>query len=86
MLTVRGFGDVPQPVRVVLSRRLDLPLDGAPGADGAGGSGLADATGARRRRTARRRGGTGARLIEVASGAGGHLDVTEALAALGEAG
>jgi diaminohydroxyphosphoribosylaminopyrimidine deaminase/5-amino-6-(5-phosphoribosylamino)uracil reductase len=29
MLTVRGFGDVPQPVRVVLSRRLDLPLDGA---------------------------------------------------------
>ena len=28
MLNVRGFGDVAQPVRVVLSRRLDLPLDG----------------------------------------------------------
>lgn len=27
-LNVRGMGDVPQPVRVVLSRRLDLPLDG----------------------------------------------------------
>lgn len=25
-LTVRGFGDVPQPARVVVSRRLDLPL------------------------------------------------------------
>nr|WP_299604859.1 bifunctional diaminohydroxyphosphoribosylaminopyrimidine deaminase/5-amino-6-(5-phosphoribosylamino)uracil reductase RibD [uncultured Tateyamaria sp.] len=25
-LTVRGFGDVPQPTRVVVSRRLDLPL------------------------------------------------------------
>lgn len=28
-LTVRGFGDVAQPVRVVASRGLDLPLDGA---------------------------------------------------------
>lgn len=28
MLTVRGMGDVAQPVRVVLSRRLDLRLDG----------------------------------------------------------
>ncbi|TMV78731.1 bifunctional diaminohydroxyphosphoribosylaminopyrimidine deaminase/5-amino-6-(5-phosphoribosylamino)uracil reductase RibD, partial [Thioclava sp. BHET1] len=27
-LTVRGFGDVRQPVRVVAARRLDLPLDG----------------------------------------------------------
>lgn len=27
-LTVRGMGDVPQPVRVVLSRRLDIPLTG----------------------------------------------------------
>ncbi len=27
-LTVRGFGDVPQPARVVVSRRLDLPLMG----------------------------------------------------------
>jgi diaminohydroxyphosphoribosylaminopyrimidine deaminase/5-amino-6-(5-phosphoribosylamino)uracil reductase len=27
-LTVRGMGDVPQPVRVVLSRGLDLPFDG----------------------------------------------------------
>lgn len=29
VLTVRGMGDVPQPVRVVVSRGLDLPLDGA---------------------------------------------------------
>ena len=29
LLTVRGMGDVPQPVRVVLARDLDLPLDGA---------------------------------------------------------
>lgn len=27
LLNVRGFGQVPQPVRVVLSRRLDLPLN-----------------------------------------------------------
>jgi diaminohydroxyphosphoribosylaminopyrimidine deaminase/5-amino-6-(5-phosphoribosylamino)uracil reductase len=85
MLTVRGFGDVPQPVRVVLSRRLDLPREGRWRARrGRFRSGWS--TGRRRRRTARRRGGTGARLIEVASGAGGHLDVTEALAALGAAG
>lgn len=28
LLTVRGMGDLPQPVRVVVSRRLDLPMDG----------------------------------------------------------
>lgn len=27
-LNVRGFGDVPQPVRVVVSRKLDMPLSG----------------------------------------------------------
>jgi hypothetical protein len=86
MLTVRGFGDVPQPVRVVLSRRLDLPLDGAPGSHRGevpvwlchGREASEDAQAAWRDR--------GARLIEVPSGAGGHLDVTQALAALGEAG
>jgi diaminohydroxyphosphoribosylaminopyrimidine deaminase/5-amino-6-(5-phosphoribosylamino)uracil reductase len=86
MLTVRGFGDVPQPVRVVLSRRLDLPREGA----------LART--ARevpvwlvhgREASEEARAGwraAGARLIEVASGGGGHLDVAAALAALGEAG
>jgi diaminohydroxyphosphoribosylaminopyrimidine deaminase/5-amino-6-(5-phosphoribosylamino)uracil reductase len=86
MLTVRGFGDVPQPVRVVLSRRLDLPREGA----------LART--ARevpvwlvhgREASEEARAGwraAGARLIEAASGGGGHLDVAAALAALGEAG
>jgi diaminohydroxyphosphoribosylaminopyrimidine deaminase/5-amino-6-(5-phosphoribosylamino)uracil reductase len=85
-LTVRGFGDVPQPVRAVLSRRLDLPQDGA----------LARTArevpvwlvhGPEASETARAAWhDTGARLIEVPSGAGGHLDVSEALAALGAAG
>jgi diaminohydroxyphosphoribosylaminopyrimidine deaminase/5-amino-6-(5-phosphoribosylamino)uracil reductase len=86
MLTVRGFGDVPQPVRVVLSRRLDLPLEGHLARTAAevpvwlchGREASEDAQAAWRDR--------GARLIEIPSGAGGHLDVTEALAALGDAG
>jgi diaminohydroxyphosphoribosylaminopyrimidine deaminase/5-amino-6-(5-phosphoribosylamino)uracil reductase len=85
-LTVRGFGAVPQPVRVVLSRRLDLPLAGH----------LARTArevpvwlihGREAPEAARAAwDAAGARLIEVASGPGGHLDVTEALAALGAAG
>jgi diaminohydroxyphosphoribosylaminopyrimidine deaminase/5-amino-6-(5-phosphoribosylamino)uracil reductase len=86
MLTVRGFGDVPQPVRVVLSRRLDVPRDGALARTARevpvwfihGREASEEARIAWRE--------AGARLIEVASGAGGHLDVTDALAALGEAG
>jgi diaminohydroxyphosphoribosylaminopyrimidine deaminase/5-amino-6-(5-phosphoribosylamino)uracil reductase len=85
-LTVRGFGDVPQPVRVVLSRRLDLPLDGHLARTAGdvpvwlchGREASQDAQAAWRDR--------GARLVEVPSGPGGHLDVTRALAALGEAG
>jgi diaminohydroxyphosphoribosylaminopyrimidine deaminase/5-amino-6-(5-phosphoribosylamino)uracil reductase len=86
MLTVRGFGGVPQPVRVVLSRRLDLPLEGHLARTAAevpvwlchGREASEDAQAAWRDR--------GARLIEIPSGAGGHLDVTQALAALGDAG
>jgi diaminohydroxyphosphoribosylaminopyrimidine deaminase / 5-amino-6-(5-phosphoribosylamino)uracil reductase len=86
MLTVRGFGPVVQPVRVILSRRLDLPAGGRL-ADSAGEVPLwllhgRDAPeGARAAWRA-----LGARLIEVAGVAGGQLDLDAALAALGEAG
>ncbi|MBN2905713.1 MAG: bifunctional diaminohydroxyphosphoribosylaminopyrimidine deaminase/5-amino-6-(5-phosphoribosylamino)uracil reductase RibD [Rhodobacteraceae bacterium] len=85
-LTVRGMGDVPQPVRVVCSRRLDLPLEGY----------LArtatevplwlchghDADPARVDAWQ----GVGARLIPVATAPGGRLDPVAILQALGEAG
>jgi diaminohydroxyphosphoribosylaminopyrimidine deaminase/5-amino-6-(5-phosphoribosylamino)uracil reductase len=85
-LTVRGFGEVAQPIRIVLSRRLDLPLSGRL-AISAGQVPVwllhgREAPGEARTAWAAR----GARLIEVPSVAGGHVDLTAALAALGEAG
>jgi diaminohydroxyphosphoribosylaminopyrimidine deaminase/5-amino-6-(5-phosphoribosylamino)uracil reductase len=85
-LTVRGLGVAHQPVRVVLSRRLDLPEGSAlmrtagevpvwlcHGPEAPEGARAAwDAAGARR--------------IEVAAGPGGQLDLGEVLAALGEEG
>jgi diaminohydroxyphosphoribosylaminopyrimidine deaminase/5-amino-6-(5-phosphoribosylamino)uracil reductase len=76
---------VPQPVRVVLSRRLDLPLDGHLARTARevpvwlihGREASEEARAAWRGRRAADRSGLRA---------GGHLDVTEALAALGEAG
>lgn len=85
-LTVRDLGVTRQPVRVVLSRRLDLPLDSAlmrtardvpvwlchgPEAP-AGARDAWDAAGAKR--------------IEVPAGQGGQIDLAEALRALGDAG
>ncbi|WP_132544613.1 bifunctional diaminohydroxyphosphoribosylaminopyrimidine deaminase/5-amino-6-(5-phosphoribosylamino)uracil reductase RibD [Rhodovulum euryhalinum] len=85
-LTVRGMGATHQPVRVVCSRRLDLPRDGrlavtaravpvwlchGPDADPG-------------RRAAWN--GLGARTIEVAVGPGGQLDPGSILQALGAAG
>lgn len=86
LLTVRGFGDVPQPVRVILSRRLDLP--------GAGrlAYSVPDAPlwlihGSDAPAPARETWSVlGARLIEVPSVAGGQIDLAAALAALGKAG
>jgi diaminohydroxyphosphoribosylaminopyrimidine deaminase/5-amino-6-(5-phosphoribosylamino)uracil reductase len=85
-LTVRGLGIAHQPVRVVLSRRLDLPEGSAlmrtarevpvwlcHGPEVPEGARAAwDAAGARR--------------IEVAAGPGGQLDLGAVLAALGAAG
>lgn len=85
-LTVRGLGITHQPVRIVLSRRLDLPTNSAlfrtapevpvwlchgP-----------DAPEAARKAWD----GAGARRIEVAAGLGGHLDLGAVMAALGAAG
>jgi diaminohydroxyphosphoribosylaminopyrimidine deaminase/5-amino-6-(5-phosphoribosylamino)uracil reductase len=85
-LTVRGLGIAHQPVRVVLSRRLDLPEDSAlmrtagevpvwlchgPDAPEAA-RGAWDRAGARR--------------IEVPAGPGGQLDLAQVMAALGAAG
>lgn len=87
MLTVRDMGSVRQPVRIVASRHLDLPLDGALARSARdvplwllheGGSvpdGRLAAWEA-----------TGARLIPVAPGEGRAIDAVAMLAALGEAG
>lgn len=85
-LTVRGFGDVSQPIRVVVSRRLDVPVSSnlgrtareipvwivhGPDAPSAARDAWSD---------------TGARLIESALDAGGQMDATAVLQSLGEAG
>jgi len=85
-LTVRGLGVVRQPVRVVVSRRLDLPMDSAlmrsaravpvwlchgPDAPDAARA-IWDAAGAVR--------------LEVAAGFGGQLDLAAVMQALGAAG
>lgn len=85
-LTVRGLGPMPQPVRVVASRWLDVPPGGTlgrsarevpvwllhgPGVDAARRQAWAD---------------TGARLIEVPVGEGRQLDASGMLLALGAAG
>lgn len=87
MLTVRGLGVTAQPVRMVASSRLDLPLDGALAGSarelplwvlhGGGAEALT-------RRSAWA--ATGARLIEVGAGPDGRLDAQAMLRALGEAG
>jgi len=85
-LTVRGLGAVQQPVRVVLSRRLDLPPEGRLAATAAavplwlchGPDPAPD------RRSYWQ--GLGARLIEGTIGPGGQLDPVTVLRALGAAG
>ncbi len=86
MLTVRGLGIDRQPVRVVLSRHLDLPEDGRLAAS-AGEVPLwlvhgADADPSRRARWE----GRGARLVEAAIGPDRQLDPHAVLAQLGSAG
>lgn len=84
-LTVRGLGATRQPVRVVLSRNLDLPLDGQL-ARTAGEVPLWLVHGDRvAPELARAWEGLGARLIAVPV-LRGQLDAARALAALGEAG
>lgn len=85
-LTVRGLGAGHHPVRVVCSRRLDLPTDGRLAQSAAEvplwlchGPGLDP-------RRAADWAARGARLIEVATGAGAQLDPAGILAALGAAG
>lgn len=85
-LTVRGLGVAHQPVRVVLSRRLDLPAEGRLATTAAAvplwlchGP---DATPDRRSHWQ----GLGARLIEGTIGPGGQLDPAAVLRALGAAG
>jgi diaminohydroxyphosphoribosylaminopyrimidine deaminase/5-amino-6-(5-phosphoribosylamino)uracil reductase len=85
-LTVRGIGIDRQPVRVVASRRLDVPPDGTL-ARTAGEVPVwllhgAEAEPARRAAWA----AAGARLIEVATASGRQLDPASMLAALGAAG
>ena len=85
-LTVRGLGITHQPVRIVLSRRLDLPLDSrlhqsaravpvwlCHGPDAPAAARAAWDT-------------AGAQRIEVATGPGGQLDLGAVMAALGASG
>jgi len=86
MLTVRGLGAVPQPLRVVLSRHLDLPRDSALARSaravplwilcGAGAD--PDLRAAWE--------GVGARCLTVETGPGGQLDPKAALDTLGREG
>lgn len=84
-LTVRGFGPVAQPLRIVAARTLDLPCDGALARTARavplwllhGSTAPADRRGAWA--------GLGATLIEVPEIAG-RLDMVAAFAALGQAG
>lgn len=86
MLTVRGLGDVPQPVRVVCSRRLDLPEDGALARTARDVPlWLCHGPDARPERVSAWA-ARGARMIEVATMRGGQLDPAAVLHALGEAG
>ena len=85
-LTVRGLGVTQQPMRVVLSRRLDVPTDSALFRS-AGQVPVwlchgPDAPEAMRAAWAQ----AGARLIEVVAGPGGQIDLDAALRALGTAG
>ncbi len=85
-LTVRGLGIPHQPVRVVLSRRLDLPLNSALMRTAAevpvwlchGPDAPAPARDAWDQ--------AGAHRIEVPAGPGGQLDLAQVMAALGQAG
>jgi diaminohydroxyphosphoribosylaminopyrimidine deaminase/5-amino-6-(5-phosphoribosylamino)uracil reductase len=85
-LTVRGLGVTHQPVRVVLSRHLDIPLDGALARSArvvplwilCGASAAPDLRAAWE--------ALGARVLDVAAGPGGQLDPAEALQALGREG
>lgn len=85
-LTVRGLGVTRQPVRVVLSRRLDLPRDGVLARTAhevpvwliCGDSADADLRAAWE--------GLGARVLAVATGPGGQIDPSAALEALGKEG
>lgn len=85
-LTVRGMGEVPQPVRVVVSGRLDVPVESVLGRSAREipvwllhGT---DAPEAARQAW----GATGAVLMECALGAGGQVDAGAVLQRLGEAG
>ncbi|GAB5448215.1 MAG: bifunctional diaminohydroxyphosphoribosylaminopyrimidine deaminase/5-amino-6-(5-phosphoribosylamino)uracil reductase RibD [Gymnodinialimonas sp.] len=85
-LTVRGFGDVPQPVRVVVSRRLDVPVVSNLGRTArkvpvwlVHGP---DAPVAAREAWL----GAGAQLLEAGLEEGGQMDLAAVLSALGEAG
>ena len=85
-LTVRDMGALRQPVRVVISRHLDLPLDGALARSAREvplwllcGQGTSE-----RLRAAWQE--LGARVLTVATGAGGQVDGAEALQVLGREG
>ncbi len=85
-LTVRGLGVVRQPVRVVLSRHLDLPLTGKLATSAAEAPlWLCHGVDARAGTRAAWQ-GLGARLFEVPVGADRQLDPAAVLAALGVAG
>lgn len=86
MLTVRGMGDVRQPVRVVATRRLDVPLDGKL-VQSARQVPLWLAHGARVSAAPREKlAAAGVKLLQVGVSPGGALDAAALLQALGSEG
>ena len=83
-LTVRGMGEVPQPVRIVLSRRLDLPVDSAMTRGTAPVWMVHGSKAPENRRAAFA--ARGVSLIACPAGPGGHIDLSAALSELARRG
>ncbi|SDY57707.1 diaminohydroxyphosphoribosylaminopyrimidine deaminase / 5-amino-6-(5-phosphoribosylamino)uracil reductase [Jannaschia faecimaris] len=82
-LTVRGMGDVPQPVRIVLSRHLNVPVDSAM-TRGAAPLWMLHGDAPQERQAALK--ARNVTLIPCSAGPGGHIDLDAALIELGSRG
>ncbi|SFI86994.1 diaminohydroxyphosphoribosylaminopyrimidine deaminase [Jannaschia pohangensis] len=84
-LTVRGMGDVPQPVRITISRHLNLPLDSNLTRGGGGPVWMLHAEGTSQA-ACDAMSARGVALVPCPTGPGGQVDLAEALQILGQRG